>query len=209
MDLMNGKPDNYWDLAIVDPDYGLDSKISQGGSWAAKYKNHDGTLGGKPDSLYFEELVRVSNNQIIWGGNYFNLPETRCFLIWDKVAHMDTLADCEFAWTSFDKNAKIFKHVRNTSEKRIHITQKPIALYKWILNKYGKEGNRILDTHGGSMSHAIACYDLGFDLDIIELDKDYFESGRDRVNNHIKKCEEIKKYGYAKTEIEKINPTLF
>lgn len=181
---MRETPDGYYDLAVVDPDFGLNEKISSGGTWAAKYKKGDGDLGGKPTERYFQELFRVSKNQIIWGGNYFGLPATRCVIAWDKVAHMDTMADFEMAWTSFDMNAKIFKHVRNTSERRIHICQKPIALYKWLLTNYAKPGDRILDTHGGSMSIAIAAYDLGFDLDLTELDADYYRDGVARFNRH-------------------------
>ena len=184
MDLMRGKPDGFYDLAVVDPDFGLNEKISTGGSWAKKYKKGDGDLGGKPTDEYFDQLFRVAKNQIIWGGNYFGLPATRCVIAWDKVAHMDTMADFEMAWTSFDLNAKIFKHVRNTSEKRIHICQKPVALYKWLLSSYAKPGDRILDTHGGSGSSMIACYDLGFDMDWIELDPDYFKSAKERFERH-------------------------
>lgn len=128
---MKHYPDKYFDLAVVDPPYGLSDKLTNGGTWASKYKKGDADWDIKPTMEYFVELFRVSKNQIIWGANYFNgLPECRCFLIWDKVAQLDTLADCEFAWTSFDKNAKIFRHVRNTSEQRIHITQKPVKLYE-------------------------------------------------------------------------------
>jgi len=184
MDWMREKPDGHYDLAVVDPDFGLNEKISSGGTWAAKYKKGDGNLGGKPTDEYFDQLFRVSKNQIIWGGNYFGLPATRCVIAWDKVAHMDTMADFEMAWTSFDLNAKIFKHLRNTSEKRIHICQKPVALYKWLLQNYAKLGDRILDTHGGSGSSMIACYDLGFDMDWIELDPDYFKSAKERFERH-------------------------
>ena len=164
----------------------MDSKISEGGTWASKYKKGDGNLGGKPTKEYFTELFRISRNQIIWGGNYFIdlLFPSRCYIIWDKVAKMETLADCEMAWTSFDKNAKIFKHVRNTSETRIHICQKPIALYRWILQNYAKQGQKILDTHGGSMSSAIACDMEGYDLDICEIDKEYFDAGVKRFNEY-------------------------
>ena len=208
-----------YDLAIVDPPYGLGEKLTSGGTWASKYSKSDSEWDNKiPDEYYFKSLFDSSENQIIWGGNYFKLPKNRCFIIWDKVAHMETLADCEYAWASFDKNAKIFKHVRNTSEKRIHITQKPVQLYKWLLSNYGPEckycrglgsydediagdggscmrltcdecngtgKGKILDTHGGSMSIAIACWDLGFDLDIIELDEDYFNDAVKRFENHI------------------------
>ena len=141
MNVMRGYSDGYFDVAVVDPDSGLNEKISKGGTWASKYKGFDGALGGVPTKEYFDELFRVSRNQIIWGGNYFidMLYPTRCFLIWDKKARMKTLAHCEMAWTSFDKNAKIFTHVRNTNEKRIHICQKPIALYEWIFMNYAKK----------------------------------------------------------------------
>jgi len=184
MDLLRQTPDKYYDLAIVDIPYGLGDKLTQGGTWASKYKRSDSYWDILPTKEYFDELFRVSKNQIIWGGNYAQLPPTRGFLIWDKVALMDTMADCEFAWTSFDRNAKIFRHVRNTSEKRIHITQKPVALYKWILKNYAKEGDTILDTHFGSLSIGIACHDMGFELTAIELDEDYYEAGKNRLINH-------------------------
>lgn len=186
MEVMKQFKDNEFDLAIVDIPYGLGDKLTQGGTWASKYKKSDSYWDVLPTQEYFDELFRVSKNQIIWGGNYAQLPPTRCFLIWDKVALMNTMADCEFAWTSFDKNAKIFRHVRNTNEKRIHITQKPVALYKWILNNYAKEGDTILDTHFGSLSIGIACHDMKFDLTAIELDDDYYKAACERLINHRK-----------------------
>lgn len=179
--------DKEFDLAICDPDYQLNEKISKGGTWASKYKGFDGVLGGKPNKEYFDELFRVSKNQIIWGGNYFIdfLYPTRCFLIWDKKARMPTLADCEMAWTSFDKNAKIFTHVRNTSEKRIHICQKPIALYEWILQNFAKKGDKVLDTHLGSGSSRIAAYKNGFDFIGIEINTEYFNTQEERFKRHI------------------------
>jgi len=186
MDCMEGMakyPDKYFELAIVDPPYGLGEKLVNGGKWANKWKNKGSKWDKIPNDNYFKELFRISINQIIWGGNYFSLPSTRCFLIWDKVAHMNTLADCEFAWTSFDKNAKIFKCVRNTNEERIHITQKPIKLYKWLLTNYAKQGDKILDTHLGSGSSRIAAYDLGFDFTGFELDKDYYDAQEKRFND--------------------------
>jgi site-specific DNA-methyltransferase (adenine-specific) len=184
LEFMRNVPDKYYDLAIVDIPYGLGDKLTQGGTWASKYKKGDAGWDILPNEIYFNELFRISQNQIIWGGNYANLPPTRGFIIWDKVALMDTMADCEFAWTSFDKNAKIFRHVRNTSEKRIHITQKPVALYKWLLTKYAKQGDKIFDSHGGSMSIAIACHDLNFDLDVCELDTEYYEQALKRLHAH-------------------------
>ena len=128
MEFMAGCRDNEFDLACCDIPYGLGDKLTQGGTWASKYKKCDADWDKLPSKEYFNMLFSVSVNQIIWGGNYANLPACRCFLIWDKVALMDTMADCESAWTSFDRNAKMFRHVRNTSETRIHITQKPIQL---------------------------------------------------------------------------------
>lgn len=191
MEVMKQFEDKYFDLAIVDPDFGLNQKISQGGTWASKYKDFDGALGGKPTQEYFDELFRVSKNQIIWGGNYFidMLYPTRCFLIWDKKAKKPTLADCEMAWTFFDKNAKIFVHPRNTGEKRIHICQKPIALYEWILENYAKSGDKILDTHLGSGSSAIASYKKGFDFVGIEINNTYLEETIKRIKNHISQKE--------------------
>ena len=185
MEFMRGLPDKAFDLAIVDPDFGLGDRISNGGTWAAKWKREDGHLGGKPAKEYWQELWRVSANQIVWGGNYFadELPATRCWIVWDKVAHMDTLADCELAWTSMDRNAKIYAENR-VHRDRIHICQKPVALYRWLLQNYAKPGQRILDTHGGSMSIAIACDIEGYDLTLCEIDKDYFEAGRRRLEQH-------------------------
>ena len=187
MDYMRSISDGYFDLAVVDPDYALNSKISNGGTWASKYKGFDGSLGGKPSKEYFDELFRVSKNQIIWGGNYFidMLYPTRCFLIWDKKAHMPTLADCEMAWTSFDKNAKIFQHVRNTREKRIHICQKPIALYEWIYDNYAKSGDKVLDTHLGSGSSAIAAHGRGIEFVGLEINPTYFDGTVNRVREKI------------------------
>lgn len=191
MEVMKQFEDKHFDLAIVDPDFGLNQKISQGGTWASKYKGFDGALGGKPTQEYFDELFRVSKNQIIWGGNYFidMLYPTRCFLIWDKKAKMPTLADCEMAWTSFDKNAKIFVHPRNTGEKRIHICQKPIALYEWILENYAKSGDKILDTHLGSGSSAIASYKKGFEFVGVEINEIYLEETIKRIKKHFSQQE--------------------
>lgn len=192
MEYMKSLPDGFFDLAIVDPDYALNGKISKGGTWAKKYKGFDGALGGKPTKEYFDELFRISKNQIVWGGNYFIdlLYPTRCFLIWDKKARMNTLADCEMAWTSFDKNAKIFTHPRNTGEKRVHICQKPIALYEWIMNNYAKPKERILDTHLGSGSSAIAAHRLGFEFVGVEINKQYFDSALTRIKKHTE-CVEV------------------
>jgi site-specific DNA-methyltransferase (adenine-specific) len=182
MELTRSFPDKYFELAVVDPPYGIGDKLTQGGTWASKYKAVDAAWDIAPKKEYWNELFRVSKNQIVWGGNYFGLPPNRCFIIWDKIAHMDTLADCEYAWTSFDKNAKIFKHVRNTSEGRIHICQKPVKLYDWIFKNYLPNGGKVLDTHGGSMSSVISAIKAGnIEMTCSELDKDYFKAAKERI----------------------------
>ena len=142
-----------------------------------------------PSQEYFDELFRVSKNQIIWGGNYFNLPPTRCFLIWRKLSIPEkfSMAMCEYAWTSFNANAKVFECVPQGTKKdpRFHPTQKPIKLYQWIMNNYAKQGFRILDTHLGSGSSAIAAYDLGFEFVGIEIDDTYYKGAVDRLKRHI------------------------
>jgi site-specific DNA-methyltransferase (adenine-specific) len=196
MELMARYPDNYFDLAIVDPPYGIgDSMLTSGGTWANKYKKGDASWDVKPSDEYWTELFRVSQIQIVWGANYFmdKLPPSRAFIIWDKIAHLPTMADCEFAWVSIDRNAKICKVLRATQsdETRLHICQKPIKLYKWILDKYAKQGDKILDTHLGSGSIAIACHDYGFDLTACELDREYFEAAMKRLKDHQKQLKLI------------------
>jgi len=192
MDIMKQYPDKYFDLAIVDIPYGLGDKLTQGGTWASKYKKGDADWDVLPPPEYYEQLFRVSKNQIIWGGNYVQLPPTRGYLIWDKVALMDTIADSEFAWTSFDRNAKTFRHVRNTSEKRIHITQKPIKLYEWIISNYAKANDKILDTHFGSGSIALAVDKanrldkMNLHLTACEIDKEYIDKAIKRISESIK-----------------------
>jgi site-specific DNA-methyltransferase (adenine-specific) len=185
MDFMADKPDNAYDLAIVDPPYGIGiNKSGRLGHYGGKKKWDD----TRPDVSYFNELFRVSKNQIIWGGNYFVLPECVCFLIWDKQQPPGlSFADGELAWTSFKSVARFFRLFPVNANKgtRIHPTEKPYELYRWLLKNYAKPGDKILDTHGGSMSIAIACHDMGFDLDLCELDKDYFEAGKKRYENHI------------------------
>ncbi len=190
MDCMEGMkqfPDKYFELAIVDPPYGIgDKKLTSGGTWASKYKTGDAAWDVAPTEEYFKELFRVSQNQIIWGGNYFDLPPTRGFVIWDKVAHIPTMSDCEYAWTSFDRNAKVCKEMRagGQNEQKIHICQKPVKLYKWLLTNYAKKGDKILDTHLGSGSSVIACYDLGFEYIGFEIDKEYFDLANKRIEQH-------------------------
>lgn len=190
MEFMKGVPDKVYDLAIVDPPYGINiakEKPRVSGRW--NYIPKDWDLAA-PNEEYFLELKRVSKNEIIWGGNYFNLGPCRGYCIWDKEQPVDNFSDSEFAWTSFDCVATTFRYpiiIQNFRTKKIHPTQKPVALYKWLLKKYAKTGDRILDTHGGSMSIAIAAYDLGFDLDLCELDPDYFKEGQARFEAHIAK----------------------
>jgi site-specific DNA-methyltransferase (adenine-specific) len=190
MDLMARYPDNYFDLAIVDPPYGLGDKLTQGGTWSKKWQTKGADWDKLPNKEYFDELKRVSKNWIIWGGNYFieYLPNCRCFLAWHKpyMDGMHSMSNVELALTSFDNNAKkvsINKDLGN--EERIHVTQKPIKLYKWLLDNYAKPNDKILDTHLGSGSIAIACHDYGFDLTACELDKEYFDKAMTRINNHV------------------------
>jgi site-specific DNA-methyltransferase (adenine-specific) len=214
MELMARYPDKYFDLAIVDPPYGIGaSKQSQSSSKMKGRKNSvikRSNLKSKewdneiPNKEYFDELFRVSKEQIIWGGNYFPLPLINSWLIWNKLQLLETRSDGEMAWTSFKKPLKIvpllqdgFKRGQNvgynqpviynepfSGKQTIHPTQKPVALYKWLLDKYAKPTDKILDTHLGSGSIAIACHDYGFDLTACELDKEYFDKAMQRINNH-------------------------
>ena len=206
MDCMEGMkqfPDKYFDLAIVDPPYGIGydtiaekaggtrsknaataKRIYHGGGWDTKPPNDD----------YFTELFRVSKHQVIWGGNYYKqLPPTKCFICWDKRCNdqmTNNFADCEFAWCDKDLGvARMFRFMwsgmlqndMKNKEERIHPTQKPVALYKWILTNYAKQGYKILDTHVGSASSLIACYDLGFDYVGFEIDEEYYKLATKRL----------------------------
>ena len=184
MDLLRRTPDKFYQLAIIDPPYGINissNPIRQ----KHKKKNWDSEI---PNKEYFDELFRVSQNQIIWGGNYFidYLNNTQCFIIWDKKQPENfSLAMCELAWTSMQSPAKIFRYSVLTEQDKIHPTQKPVALYKWLLDKYAKQGDKILDTHLGSGSIAIAAHDYGFELTACELDVDYYNKAIERIKNHI------------------------
>ncbi len=181
-------PDNAYELAIVDPPYQIGNSAVTG---AGKLRNRTLNQSARklkewdiaPSDEYFKELKRVSKNQIIWGGNYFNLPPTRGVIAWDKMQPWDNFSQWEMAWTSFSTPAKLYKYDNRTGDK-IHPTQKPVSLYKWLLDTYAKDGDKILDTHGGSGSIAIACHDMGFDLDIYEIDKDYFDAAKKRFDTH-------------------------
>ena len=202
MELMARYPDKYFDLAIVDPVFG--EQVIQGGymsnssSKIAKNKNYNNALWKQPKTKkdYFIELFRISKNQIIWGGNYFVQEinkNSSCWIIWNKINGENHFADGELAWTSFKSAVRIFnfkwqgmlQQDMKNKEIRIHPTQKPVALYKWLLNKYAKQGDKILDTHLGSGSIAIACHDYGFELTACELDKEYFDKAIKRIKNHV------------------------
>jgi len=181
MVLMGRYPDKYFDLSIVDPPYGIGM---DGGNVGYKgYNNFKKKVWDNkpPPDDYFKELFRVSKNQIIWGGNYFYLPPTRCFLVWDKGEgfYNRTYAECELAWTSFDKNTVKYKYnplAKGDYKGKIHPCQKPVSLYKWILINYAKDKYKILDTHLGSGTIAIACHELGYDLIACEADTEYYEA---------------------------------
>lgn len=200
LEAMKEFPDNFYDLAICDPPYGIGASGSFGHYWDSTkgkaanngVRNKKKQWDNKPPELeYFIELFRVSKNQIIWGGNYFTdkLPISRCWLCYDKKQpENNSFGKFELAWTSFDRIPLKFEfyptHVNQGM--RIHPTQKPVALYSWILQKFAKQGDKILDTHVGSGSSRIACYDMGFDFWGYELDKDYFDEMEKRFQNHIK-----------------------
>ena len=221
MEYMKALPNNAFDLAIVDPPYGVGSvtymprsRHPAFGGFIDRYDVTVATLDVNqrrrvkteishpqcadttirnfgddnvaPPPEYFDELFRVSKHQIIWGGNYFLLPPSRGFIVWDKVQpERFSMAMCEFAWISFNANSKIFRRVPMAGKEggRIHPTQKPVALYRWILKNYANPGDRILDTHLGSGSIAIACHELGFDLIGCEIDADYYNAAKQRLEN--------------------------
>jgi site-specific DNA-methyltransferase (adenine-specific) len=206
MDLMARYPDKYFDLAIVDPPYGIGMDGGKIGFNGKMKRNNTTSLNIKgnifvkkqwdnniPKKEYFDELFRISKNQIIWGNNYFGFKGGAIF--WDKDNGKSNFSDGELAYQSYTKSIRKFKFKwhgffqENMSielrEKKIHPTQKPVALYKWILDKYAKPEDKILDTHLGSGSIAIACHDYGFDLTACELDKEYYDKAMKRINNHI------------------------
>ncbi len=186
MEYMKTVPDKYYELAIVDPPYGIDAGNMTGGAGKNKQwdkgKDWDKSI---PTVEYFNELARISKNQIIWGGNYFPLPPTKCFLIWDKKNDGRDFAECEFAWSSFDSVARMYRmRPMNMDGGKIHPTQKPVALYKWLLKNYAKPNDKIFDSHVGSGSIRIACHDMGFDFEGCEIDKDYWEAQEARYQQH-------------------------
>ena len=205
MELMARYPDNFFDLAIVDPPYGIGADKNahksglnnkENGFKEHKKNNWDNAI---PNKEYFDELFRVSKNQIIWGGNYFTefLEPVMSWIVWDKMQYNFSFAHGELAWSSFNTKLKIFRYARGCESgfapkstdidkqfTNIHPTQKPVKLYEWLLMNYAKEGDKILDTHLGSGSIAIACHNLKFDLTACELDKDYFDAGVKRLAQH-------------------------
>ena len=188
MKLMSRYKDNYFDLAIVDPPYNIKSWSATGNhSLSQKEIDKLKSWESEPKQEYFNELFRVSKNQIIWGANHFFdfLGKATTFICWDKKNRNCHFADAELGWTSF-KNGKvtIFDNYKKTSGNRIHPTQKPVKLYEWLLDKYAKENDKILDTHLGSGSIAIACHNLGYDLTACELDQEYYKSAMKRIKQH-------------------------
>ena len=189
LEAMKEMPDNTYDLAIVDPPYGIGAENHAGkkeNGWTQWVKKDwDKAI---PTAEYWQELFRVSKNQIVWGGNYMTeyLPPKMGWIVWDKGQRDFSLADGELAWTSFDKAMRIFTYARAKAlqEGKIHPTQKPVKLYEWILDKYAKEGDKILDTHLGSGSIAIACHNRKFDLDAWEIDEEYYNNAVERLDTH-------------------------
>lgn len=204
MEALKEFPDNFFDLAIVDPPYG--SGNSDGGGQRhytfglrKKDKNYENrrNMGEQirkkivawdtaPGQDYFDELFRVSRDQIIWGGNYFSLPPTRCFIVWRKtsIGESFSMAMAEYAWTSFTGNAKVYECMPqgDKNDKRFHPCQKPVQLYLWLLSNYAKKGDKILDTHAGSASSLVACHFQGIDGWGFEIDKEYYEKARTRLD---------------------------
>tara|TARA_R100001594_G_scaffold20079_3_gene38923 strand:+ start:4881 stop:5519 length:639 start_codon:yes stop_codon:yes gene_type:complete len=194
MEALEKMQDNQFDLAIVDPPYGLgisgqkeNKKGKKSDRKFHKEKEWDNEI---PSKEYFTQLQRVSNNQIIWGANYFveHLTKgTKGWIVWDKKQYGLTMSDCELAYSSFQKPTRVFLQNRVILQQEgntIHPTQKPVKLYEWLLMNYAKEGDKILDTHFGSGSIAIACHNLGFELEAYELDKEYFEAAKKRLKQH-------------------------
>ena len=219
-------PDKYFDLSIVDPPYGIgcmsmnyttSGSVRFHGYSAARRKDYrkQGEWDVAPHEEYFTELQRISTIQIIWGGNYFAdmLPPSKSFVVWDKRctdSMVNDFSDCEYAWTNTGV-ARMFRYVWNgmiqgdmkNKESRFHPTQKPVALYKWLLKNYAKPNDKILDTHVGSASSLIACYDMGFNAVGFELDKDYYEKSKQRLEDFMRqpKLDETKPHEYIQHEL--------
>ena len=199
MDYMAGLPDNAFDLAIVDPPYGINesgqTNKTRGDLATAKDYGNKVWDRFSPDDKYFKQLFRVSKAQIVWGANHFISKisiDSSCWIVWDKENRKTHFADCELAWTSFKSSVRKFNFNWNgmwqgdmkNKEVRIHPTQKPVALYKWLLQNYAKPGEKILDTHLGSGSSRIAAYDMDFEFVGMEIDEDYFKAQEERFAKH-------------------------
>ena len=190
MNVMKDYEDNHFDLAIVDPPYGIarfGNRVEVSNRICNKTKINQWDI--KPTKEYFNELFRISKNQIIWGANNFTLPESEYFIVWDKQQSVENFASAEYAWTNVKKPAKVFRYSihkvmsdRKKENGKIHPTQKPVKLYEWILHNYAEKGQKVLDTHLGSGSIAIACHYFGVDLVGIEIDKEYYNKAKERVN---------------------------
>jgi len=203
MEFMREMPDKAYEMAIVDPPYGIGADNHHQWATGGKAVAPKGDYGSSqwdstaPSKDYFEELFRVSKNQIIWGANHFidrmAIPSS-CWIVWDKVNGSNPFADFEMAWTSFSTVARLFRFQwqgmlqgdMKNKERRIHPTQKPVRLYEWLLQNYAKPGDKILDTHLGSGSSAIAAYNTGFDFTGYEIDADYFQAAKERLERHMK-----------------------
>lgn len=189
---MSRYPDKFFDLAIVDPPYGIGVNNNMGRRKGDKNSNYKKIEWDNhaPNKNYFEELFRVCKNQAVWGANHFIslMPfDSSCWLMWDKLFSDElTFSQFELCWTSFNGMSKKYELHPSLNGNRIHPTQKPVALYKWLLKNYAKPGDKILDTHLGSGSSRIACYDGGFDFYGWEIDADYFAAMEQRFQNHIK-----------------------
>lgn len=220
MEWMKQVSDNYYDLAIIDPPYGIKEdglknhsrgKLAQTRKYTPKEWDNN-----SPDVSFFNELIRISKNQIIWGANHFisKIPyDSSCWIVWDKDNGNTDFADCELAWTSFKTSVRKFKFkwqgmlqedMKNKQE-RIHPTEKPIKLYEWILQKYAKHGDKIFDSHFGSLSIGIACHNLGFELDACELDKEYYQKALDRLKKHQSQANIFNANEIEITKVEQLN----
>ena len=193
MELMARYEDNYFDLAIVDPPYGIDVNKMNLGDYSKKRKKEykkDGKSWDShtPDQFYFKELFRISKNQVIWGANYMIdkiKKPSMGWVYWDKQNGDSDFSDGELAFTSFNRALRSYKfHLSKDRDARFHPTQKPVKLYEWLLMNYANEGDKILDTHLGSGSIAVACHNLGFDLTACELDKEYYDAAMKRLQQH-------------------------
>lgn len=190
MKAMQEIPDKFFELAICDPPYGIGMDggcVGYRGKNVFEKKNWDKAT---PPPEYFRELMRISVNQVIWGGNYFNLPPTRCFLIWDKGAGFKgrSYAEAELAWTSFDKNVRVFTYdplCRGDYKGKIHPTQKPVALYEWVISKFAKDGDKIIDTHAGSGSCCIAAHRMRHEWIGFEIDESYYKKADERIRQEM------------------------